>query len=464
MKNLLIFLCLCTGITTAFAQCIKGDCINGEGTMVYSNGGKYVGSFKDGKIEGKGMLIFGNGDKYIGEWQNQQRQGKGRLTFTNGDLYFGDFEKNNLQGTGRMQFANGDVYEGQWLNGKPNGTGKYVFSEGNVYEGEIKDGFLEGIGTMRYKDGATYNGNWKGSLRNGKGVFVTSHGDIVEDEWIDDRLAKEVFSSDGATGDAEMFPFPEIDRSPETKVWAVVVGIASYDHMPSLRYTDDDAYKFFAFLRGPEGGALPEKQIRVLIDEEATSRTIIYTMKRIFLQADENDVVLFYFSGHGFEDSFVPADYDGVKNLLKHDEVRQIIENSKAKHKIIIADACHSGGYVSSDANGEENRDFAIKSLDAIVQKYYRAFENSSGGISIVLSSGVKEYSLEDGGLRSGVFSYFVIKGMRGEADSNNDKLVTIQELHDYARKNVRHYTANMQTPVLKGKFDPNTPISVVRY
>ena len=79
--------------------------------------------------------------------------------------------------------------------------------------------------------------------------------------------------------------------------------------MPPLRYTDDDAYQVYAFLKSPEGGALPDKQVRILIDEQATRQNILDAMRTIFLRADENDVVMFYFSGHGLKGaSFIPVD------------------------------------------------------------------------------------------------------------------------------------------------------------
>ena len=44
-----------------FAECIKGDCINGYGTYTYANGSKYVGEWKDGKENGQGTYTFANG-------------------------------------------------------------------------------------------------------------------------------------------------------------------------------------------------------------------------------------------------------------------------------------------------------------------------------------------------------------------------------------------------------------------
>lgn len=462
MSKLKVFLIAIVAISSHFSltaqKCIEGDCVNGKGTMLYPSGAKYVGTFREGKIEGQGILYFANGDKYLGDWENQYRQGKGRLVYKDGSQYFGEFSQNEIQGFGKMQYANGSQYEGQWLNGKPDGTGTYRSANGDLYEGEFKMGLFDGQGKMQYADGTRYEGNWQEGKRHGKGILVNTYGDIVEDEWIEDRLAVELFGTRKAIdagADAEWSDAftPLIDRSEEIKIWAVLVGVGSYEHMPSLRFTDDDAYHLYAFLKSPEGGALPDRQVRVLIDENATYRNILYTIKRVLHQADDNDVVIFYFSGHGFESSFLPVDYDGSKNELKHSEIQALINASQAKHKIVIADACHAGGY----------QNFRSGNVDGALARYYNAFRESKAGTALLLSSKEKEYSLEDGGLRSGVFSYFIIRGLKGEADKNKDKIVTIQELFNFVRENVRYYTANMQTPLLVGDFDPNMPLAVMR-
>lgn len=60
-------------------DCIDGDCINGQGTMIYTDGSKYVGQWKDGKREGEGVCTFSNGTKYVGQWTNNKRHGHGTL-------------------------------------------------------------------------------------------------------------------------------------------------------------------------------------------------------------------------------------------------------------------------------------------------------------------------------------------------------------------------------------------------
>ena len=248
----------------------------------------------------------------------------------------------------------------------------------------------------------------------------------------------------------------------DMKIWAVVVGVASYNHIKSLKYTDDDAYKIYAFLKSPEGGALPDEQIKVLIDEDATRKKIINTLQTTYSNASKDDVIIFFFSGHGAEGAFISHEYDGTiedvngnyKGFLLHNELVAVFENSPARYKYIIADACHSGSFV--------DRGIKSAATDAM-DNYYQAFNQSSGGLVIMLSSMEDEVSIETGGLRQGIFSYNLIQGMKGNADYNKDKIVSVTELFDYVQKNVKEFTNNRQNPVISGDYDANMPISVVR-
>ena len=170
------------------------------------------------------------------------------------------------------------------------------------------------------------------------------------------------------------------------------------------------------------------------------------------MKADENDVVLMYYSGHGLEGTFIPIDYDGFSNLLKHDEVKEILNRSKAKHKVCFLDACNSGSLLAAKG-----------SFSNSLLYYYDEVEKSSGGTAFFMSSKSKEFSLEDGGLRQGVFSHFLIDGLKGLADHNHDKIVTLKELFNYVYSNVRQYTGNVQTPMIAGDYDENMPVGFIR-
>lgn len=241
-------------------------------------------------------------------------------------------------------------------------------------------------------------------------------------------------------------------NSSQPKIYAVLVGVADYKHISALRYTDDDAFRLYAFLKSPEGGALPDNQIEVLIDEAATQSKILAAMRRQFMKAGPNDVILFYFSGHGAPGSFAPVDFDGRYNLLQHSSIRSIFDQSNAKHKVIIADACHSGSLNKGVKSGYE-----------AVSSYYSGLTSTKGGLALFMSSKAEETSIEVEGLRQSVFTYYLLEGLKGKADANYNKVITISELYDYVQKNVRSYSANRQSPVINGTYDRNMPLGVVR-
>ncbi len=233
------------------------------------------------------------------------------------------------------------------------------------------------------------------------------------------------------------------------KVWALVVGVSQYRHAPSLRYSDDDAYLIYSFLKSPEGGALPDQQVQVLVDENATLANIQKAMNKLGEQASSRDLVLFYFSGHGLPGAFLPADFDGKNNALQHEKVKQWLADSGAKHKLCIADACHSGSFRSIDSRGPS--------------KYYEALAEAGEGTAILLSSRAEEASIEVNGLRQGVFSHYLLKGLKGAADQNHDRLVTIGELYQFTSRAVRRYTKSYQSPTIQGKFDQDMPLATIR-
>ena len=323
------------------------------------------------------------------------------------------------------------------------GKGIYIYEDNTIYVGNFKNGEAAGYGTCYYSNGERYAGEWQAHQFNGKGVFQYANGNVDAGLWQDGNLV---------STDNSLVP---TNGSGTPKVWAVMVGVADYTKMRPLNFTDDDAYRMLAFLKSPEGGALPDDQMRILIDENATKANIIKSMDAVFSQAAVDDIILFYFSGHGLKDSFLPVDYDGADYTLKHVEVSTIINASMAKHKICMVDACHAGGM--------EQVEKGTNTVEATIDRYYKAFNGLSGGTAFILSSKAEESSIEHKGFRQGVFTHFLIKGLKGSADIDGDGIVTLGEAFHYLEENVRSYTSNYQTPVLLGNASQDTPLAVVR-
>ena len=92
--KVLIFILIFT--TDVMANCIKGDCEDGQGTFAWSDGKKYVGEFKEGKRKGQGTFTWPSGTKYVGEFKNGKMHGKGILTSPDGKKYAGEFKNNKF--------------------------------------------------------------------------------------------------------------------------------------------------------------------------------------------------------------------------------------------------------------------------------------------------------------------------------------------------------------------------------
>jgi len=442
--------------TNIQSGCLTGDCKNGQGIFAYPDGSKYEGSFQKGKFEGSGTFYFANGDKYTGYFKENYPDGEGTRFLKDGQKETGKWRKGEFLGAslvenGRLGCVQGDC-EG--------GEGTYVYKEGAArFVGTFQNKMPHGYGVCTYANGDQYKGEWAEGAFYGKGTLTLHDGTLVDGYWRageflgktppeDYKPAVQVISeTKPVVGHAD------ISLMSETKVWAIVVGVAAYDHMPVLRYTDDDAYRFYAFLKSMEGGALPDEQVRILIDEEASRNNILGAMQEIFDQAGPNDLVIFYFSGHGLNGSFLPIDFDGFNNKISHDEIAAAFNKCRAKYKLCLADACHSGSILAM-RSGEG---------DPVLTQYYQTLAKSVSGTALIMSSKADETSLESAGLRQGVFSHFLIRGLKGEADVNNDKIVNVEEIYQYVNRNVREYTGNRQSPIIKGTYDPVMPVSVVR-
>jgi hypothetical protein len=328
-------------------------------------------------------------------------------------------------------------YTGTFKNGKPDGKGKMAFNDGRFYEGEFVNGKFHGNGTMHLDENVQIKGAW----RDGYSVTDKAHDTNV-----------------GAANKVQppLRPKTTAPANVTPKVWALAVGVAAYDPtvIKPLKFTDDDAYRMLNFWKSPGGGSLDDEHAQALVDEAATKENIVKTLREMFLKAGPNDLVIFYFSGHGLTGAFLPVDYDGVRNKLLHSEVQKIFAKCPAKFKLCIADACHSGSLLAQRADRDKE----------MIDTYYKALSESSGGTALLMSSKADEDSLESTPLRQGVFSHFLLRGIKGEADANGDKIVTIQELFNYVEHSVDSFAKDnnrAQTPCMEGNYDKNMPVSV---
>ena len=261
-------------------------------------------------------------------------------------------------------------------------------------------------------------------------------------------------------------------------VYAVIVGISKYQYngrgINNLQYAQADAQSFLKFIMSPAGGSVRKENIRALFDEEATEHNLRTALFTFLSTPQENDTVLLFFAGHGDKDPNNPGNtylltYDtdpsnmGGTAFPMFDFPQVFTRNIKAKRVITFADTCHSFGISGqravddSDREGERKKTREINLINQYLIEYIAKEERA-----VITSSDIDEESLEDAqwGGGHGVFTYFLLKGLQGAADTNGDHNVTFAELAAYLRQQVPKATANKQHPkIIKGAAE-RVPLS----
>ena len=260
-----------------------------------------------------------------------------------------------------------------------------------------------------------------------------------------------------------------------SKIYAVIVGISQYQESQwNLTFADDDAQLYYNFLRSPSGGSVPERNISLLLNEQATRANIIKALTTQFDNAFEEDLVIVYIAAHGVPSRrgnrlfFLGADTD-TKNLegtaISQGEFEEALTGTKAQKRTWIADACHSGTVVNSEIaiQGME-RGLGEKPKATLVHRLLNKIASTEAGFIILSASSAGETSKEskEWGGGHGVFTYYMVEGLKGAADSNKNSLVDIREMFEYVRAKVAEETDNEQYPLLNGKFSRYFPMSVV--
>jgi len=249
------------------------------------------------------------------------------------------------------------------------------------------------------------------------------------------------------------------------KVYALVIGISKYlqKDIPELQFADRDAKVFAEYLQSKAGGNVPKENVRLLLNEEATSSAVydaIYWLKNI---CEKDDLVYFYFSGHGdvenitiYKNGFLIC-YDSPPNnyinlSLSVDYLNNIANTLSAQTKanvVLITDACHSGKLAGSKFNG-----------NVLVGEQLRAVKEAVKNKEVRLTACAADQlsnEMQDWGGGRGVFSYYLINGLKGLADKEKDGVVTLDEIKKYldtsfAKDPVLKRENIQQTPVLNGR------------
>jgi len=245
-------------------------------------------------------------------------------------------------------------------------------------------------------------------------------------------------------------------KSSDNKI-ALIIGIENYEGITKATYANLDAKYFNEYTRQVFG--VKNENIKLLIDDDATltkTNVALYKWLAGKIRANQTDLII-YFAGHGLATNdgkelyFLPQ--DGDPDLLKRTAISRTelfkeIVNLEPKSVTMFLDTCYSGVSreeetllatarpirIVADNEGEIPDNFTIFSASQLNQ----------------ISSGLK-------GAKHGIFSYYLMKGLEGKADTNKNKEITNGELLAYMDQNVSQKALELgrqQNPSLAGNPD----------
>jgi uncharacterized caspase-like protein len=243
------------------------------------------------------------------------------------------------------------------------------------------------------------------------------------------------------------------------KAWALLVGINRYQdsHIADLQVCVDDVTAIHNSLDA-------SYQVAKLLTDEMVGRlptraNILGELSTIAQTAAAGDLLLFYFSGHGIAEggeSYLLA-RDTRLSALKHtavsmEDVRELMDLSPARAKVIILDACHSGASIG-------------KAEPVMTPEFIQRVFEEAEGMAVLASckQGQKSWQWSEKG-RS-VFTYYLLEALSGNADLSKKGFVSVSDASQFVTDGVKSWAANAgvpQTPTLQ--YTVAGDIILVRY
>lgn len=255
--------------------------------------------------------------------------------------------------------------------------------------------------------------------------------------------------------------------------WAVIVGISNYQHSKiNLKYADRDAEDLYQLLLTPEGGGFQADHICKLTNEQATTGNINRALRSFLKKPAREDLVLIYFACHGSPDPDRPGDVyllthdtdpnDVAGTALPMEDIDRALKGILHSEKVIIlADTCHSAA-IGGGIGGRRSVADDSERMNGFLQK----ISQSKGGVALLSSAEANEVSFEDTqwGGGHGVFTHYLLEGMRGAGDRDGNGIVTIGELFEYVRDSVKQATGHRQHPSIgMNAYDRDMPIAIAQ-
>ena len=236
---------------------------------------------------------------------------------------------------------------------------------------------------------------------------------------------------------------PPAPPSRRANYWAVSIGVSKYkdQEFSPLSYAAKDATDFVDLLR--DQARMDQSQLLLLTDAKATKANTEDALEGFLSKARRDDVILLYWSGHGFPDPSKPTNvyfacYD-TKARKPHtgyriDKVRESLEEKGARNVVVFADTCHAGKIITRSSD---------KGLgDVAVGPYIRELARTQRvpkGMAFLTASATDRKAVEHSSWSNGAFTHVLLEALRGGADGYQgvgpkDEIITFGEVRAFVQ------------------------------
>ena len=313
---------------------------------------------------------------------------------------------------------------------------------------QVAEVLINGEAVNLAKDGSF---EWSGFVpNNGKDITIEAINTSGVSTSKVIRLERGMIQKSGTLFFPDLNPLIGKKVKPNENALALIVGISIYDrtNAPAI-FADNDAHYFHDYASLKMG--IPESNITTMVNTDAEQADVLLAVKQWLSRAvkqNQSDVYVF-FAGHGL------ASDDGQQMyLLPHDGAPELLEktailranlfddiaSSNPRSVTVFLDTCYSGTTRGTDML-IASRPIAIKAKPQMLPDNFTVLTAAAGDQTAK--------PLEEA--KHGMFSYFLMKGMEGDADANQDNQITAGELHAYVQENVVQQSSGSQTPELQG-------------
>lgn len=217
--------------------------------------------------------------------------------------------------------------------------------------------------------------------------------------------------------------------------FALVIGIEKYRSISDAQFAERDADTFHQYARTVLG--VPKDNVILLLNEHASQADLSkYLEEWLPRNVGPDSRVYVYYSGHGTPDvtgknSYI-VPWDGDPSYLKSrayplSKLYKSLDSLRAKEVVVLLDACFSG---------TGPRSLVAKGLRPLVVVTQTPVPHG-GRLTVLTASSADEAAGTMEGQGHGMFTYFLLKGLKDSPFSKKGEAVKLEDLYRYLREQV---------------------------